>query len=65
MGSTSSLSTIAPHQYRYRVPTSVSGSEFNQVSGYVYGSGSRMAKMTRKNRKNFEISYFEVLDVLF
>jgi hypothetical protein len=29
------------------------------------GSGSRRAKMTYKNRKKTEISYFEVLDVLF
>jgi hypothetical protein len=30
-----------------------------------FGSGSRMAKMTHKNRKSEEISCFEVLDVLF
>jgi hypothetical protein len=28
-------------------------------------SGNRKAKMTHKNRKKFEISCFEVLDVLF
>ncbi len=29
------------------------------------GSGSRRAKMTHKSKKNYEISCFEVLDVLF
>jgi hypothetical protein len=29
------------------------------------GSGSRRAKMTRKSRKNTEISCFAVLDVFF
>jgi hypothetical protein len=29
------------------------------------GSGSRRTKITHKNRKIFEISCFEVLDVLF
>ncbi len=38
-----------------------SGSGFNEVCG----SGSRMAKMTHKNRNNLEISCFEVLYVLF
>jgi hypothetical protein len=38
------------------------GSGFNQVSGS--GSGFRRAKMTNKNRKNSEISCFEVLGVL-
>jgi hypothetical protein len=31
----------------------------------ISGSGSRKAKMTLKSRKNEEISWFEVLDVLF
>jgi len=39
------------------------GSGFNHVSESE--SGSRRAKMTQKSRKNQEISYFEVLDVLF
>jgi hypothetical protein len=34
---------------------------FNEVSG----SGSRRAKMTNNNRKNLEISCFEVLEILF
>jgi hypothetical protein len=38
------------------------GSGFNQVSGF--GSGSRRAKMTHKNRKSYEISCFEAVDVL-
>jgi hypothetical protein len=29
------------------------------------GSGSGRVKMTHKSRKNYEISCFEVLDVLF
>jgi hypothetical protein len=37
------------------------GAGFNQVSG----SGSRGAKTTHKNRKNYEIPCFEVLDVPF
>jgi hypothetical protein len=32
---------------------------------WVAGSGSRRAKMTHKNRKKYEFSCFEVLDVLF
>jgi hypothetical protein len=39
------------------------GSGFIQVSGF--GPRSSMAKITHKNRKCKEISYFEVLDVLF
>jgi hypothetical protein len=41
------------------------GSGLNQVSGSVSGSGSRRAKMTDKNIKKYEISCFEVLNVLF
>jgi hypothetical protein len=51
---------IAVFRIRIRI-----GSEFNEVSGFVSGFGSRRAKMTHKNRKNEEISCFEVLDGLF
>ncbi len=45
------------------------GSGFNQVSGsgsvFVFGIPSRRAKMTHKSGKFLEISYFDMLDVLF
>jgi hypothetical protein len=40
-----------------------SGSGFNWDSGF--GSGTRQAKMIKKKTKKDEISYFEVLNVLF
>jgi hypothetical protein len=41
------------------------GSGFNQVSGSLSGSVSCKAKKINNNRKNLEISCFEMLDVLF
>jgi hypothetical protein len=46
-------------------PGSIRSVDLDPNSESGFGSGSRRAKRTHKNWKSYEISCFEVLDVLF
>jgi hypothetical protein len=56
---------ILPRKFAVLIAGSRIRIRINLVCWIGYGSGSRRAKMTHKNKNNKEISCVEVLDVLF